>query len=315
MINTLNNNIYIVMYHYVRDLKKSKYPNLNALEVKDFEKQISYFKDKFNILNQDSFIDIIDNNKIPKKKSILLTFDDGYIDHYKYVFPILRKNNISGIFYPPAQIIDNNKVLDVNKIHFILEKEEDRNKILKKIDSLSKKFSRISISDLNLDNITFKSRFDDKNTFLIKQLLQNFFFPKEIKEKILNLIFEEVLNIDEKTFAKKLYINKEQITEMNKNQMFFGLHGYSHQRLEYLSVKKQSYEIENSIKYFEKIGISKNNISFCYPYGSYNKDTLSLLKKNKIKFALTTKLGPINISNISNNLEIPRFDTNDFKIN
>jgi len=72
MINTLNNNIYIVMYHYVRDLKKSKYPNLNALEVKDFEKQISYFKDKFNILNQDSFIDIIDNNKIPKKKSILL---------------------------------------------------------------------------------------------------------------------------------------------------------------------------------------------------------------------------------------------------
>ena len=49
---------------------------------------------------------------------------------------------------------------------------------------------------------------------------------------------------------------------MNKNQMFFGLHGYSHQRLEYLSVKKQSYEIENSIKYFEKIGISKNNISF-----------------------------------------------------
>ena len=99
---------------------------------------------------------------------------------------------------------------------------------------------------------------------------------------------------------------------MNKNQMFFGLHGYSHQRLEYLSVKKQSYEIENSIKYFEKIGISKNNISFCYPCGSYNKDTLSLLKKNKIKFALTIKLGPINIFN---NLEILRFDTNDFKIN
>ena len=315
MIKTLNNNIYVIMYHYVRDIKKSKFPNLKALDIKDFEKQISYFKDKFNILNQDSFLDVIDNNKIPKKKSILLTFDDGYIDHYKYVFPILRKNNISGIFYPPAQIIKNNKVLDVNKIHFILEKEEDRDKILKKIDTLLKKFSRKSISDIALNNINLESRYDDRKTTFIKQLLQNFFLPEKIKEKILNLIFEETLNTDEKSFARKLYLNKEQIHEMSKNQMSFGLHGYNHLRLEHLSVKKQCYEIENSIKYFEKIGISKKNISFCYPYGSYNKDSLSLLKKNKIKFALTTKLGSINRLNISNNLEIPRYNTNDFMIN
>jgi peptidoglycan/xylan/chitin deacetylase (PgdA/CDA1 family) len=302
------------MYHYVRDIKKSKFPNLKALDIKDFEKQISYFRDKFNILNQDSFLEIINKNKVPKKKSILLTFDDGYIDHYKYVFPTLNKNNISGIFYPPVQAIKNNKVLDVNKVHFLLEKEEDRDKILEKIDLSLKKFTGKSVSDINLRKVNLKSRFDDKKTKLIKQLFQNF-LPINVKEKILNKIFSEIVTSDEKTFAKKLYLNKGQIIEMNGNKMFFGLHGYNHVRLEHLSIKKQSYEIENSIRYFEKIGISKKNISFCYPYGSYNKDTLSLLKKNKMQFSFTTKLGTINKSNISNNLEVPRYDANDFVTN
>ena len=314
MIKTYNNQVYVIMYHYVRDIKKSKFPNLKALDIKDFEKQILYFKDRFNILNQDNFLEIINKKKVPKKKSILLTFDDGYIDHYKYVFPTLKKNNISGIFYPPVQAIKNNKVLDVNKIHFLLEKEEDRDKILDKIDLWLKKLTGKSISDIDLRKINFKSRFDDKKTKLIKQLFQNF-LPVNVKEKILNKIFSEIVTSDEKTFAKKLYLNKEQIIEMNRNKMFFGIHGYNHIRLEYLSVKEQSYEIEKSIRYFKTIGILKKNISFCYPYGSYNKDSLFLLNKNKIKFSLTTKLGPINKFNISENLEIPRYDANDFIIN
>ena len=95
MIKTFRNNIYVVMYHYVRDIKNSKYPNLKALDVKHFEKQISYFKKNFNILDQDSFIRILNTKKIPKKKSLLLTFDDGYIDHYEYVLPLLKKNNLN----------------------------------------------------------------------------------------------------------------------------------------------------------------------------------------------------------------------------
>ena len=34
----------IIMYHYVRPIKKSKYPNINGLEISDFIKQLNYFK-------------------------------------------------------------------------------------------------------------------------------------------------------------------------------------------------------------------------------------------------------------------------------
>ena len=75
------------MYHFVREIKNSNHPNLKGLEFKDFKKQIDYFCNNFNVLTNEDFKEIISNKKIPAKPSILLNFDVGYIDHYKYVFP------------------------------------------------------------------------------------------------------------------------------------------------------------------------------------------------------------------------------------
>ena len=65
--------------------------------------------------------------------------------------------------------------------------------------------------------------------------------------------------------------------------------------------------------YFKKIGVYNRNFSVCYPYGSYNSDTLKILKKFKVKFALTTQVGSVKKNNLTKNLEYPRYDTNDFK--
>ena len=44
MLKIENNKIYIIMYHYVREVKKSIYPNLKALELNNFISQINFFK-------------------------------------------------------------------------------------------------------------------------------------------------------------------------------------------------------------------------------------------------------------------------------
>ena len=88
-----NSNINVVMYHYVRK-KEKKYPNLRILEYNKFRSQIDYLCENFNILSKNEFLEIIDSKKIPYKPSVLLTFDDGYKDHYDYVFPyLLKKKN------------------------------------------------------------------------------------------------------------------------------------------------------------------------------------------------------------------------------
>ena len=47
----------------------------------------------------------------------MLTFDDGYKDHYKYVMPALVKKKISGCFFPSAENIIKNNVTETSKIH------------------------------------------------------------------------------------------------------------------------------------------------------------------------------------------------------
>ena len=292
MIKLNNSNIYIVTYHYVREIKKSKYSNLKGLEFNNFKKQINFFIKNFNVLTNDDFIEIIKTKKIPKKKSILLTFDDGYIDHWKFVYPYLKEKKITGNFYPSIQAIKNNKVLDTNKIHFILEKEQNRQKILDLIFKFTKKYMNKNKEDLDIHTIQTNSRYDDKETVLIKKLLQTY-LPLKTREKIVNKIFSIILNNNEKTFSKKLYMNKNHLVEMFKNNMFIGSHGNNHFWWKDLNYKNQLSEVKKSIDYFKKIGVYNRNFSVCYPYGSYNSDTLKILKKFKVKFALTTQVGSI----------------------
>ena len=307
-----NNSVHVIMYHYVREIKKSRYPNLKGLEFSDFKKQIKFFKERFDLLNQDSFMEIVKSKKIPKKPSILLTFDDGYYDHYKYVLPYLMKEKISGIFYPTINAIKQKKILDVNMIHFILEKEIDSKKILDLINFYLFKFYRSNLKNYDLKKIKLHSKYDDKITILVKRLLQNF-LPEKIRTKILTNIFHDIVDIDKSDFCKELYLSKNQIKEMSDNKMNFGIHGNDHSWWEFLNKNEQEKEIVKSKSFFESNNINKKNLTICYPYGSFNRQTINIAKREGIKFGFTTKTGAVRQNNIDDIYTFPRFDTNDFK--
>ena len=89
MIKIKNKNIYIIMYHYVRPLKKNNY--FPALDLKNFKNQINFFQKKRRVINNEEFVYLLNNNKFNNEPNFLLTFDDGYKDHYDFVYPYLKK--------------------------------------------------------------------------------------------------------------------------------------------------------------------------------------------------------------------------------
>ena len=46
-----------------------------------------------------------------------------------------------------------------------------------------------SVDELRINKISTKSRYDDKNTIIIKRLLQHY-LPLKIREKIINKLFK-----------------------------------------------------------------------------------------------------------------------------
>ena len=60
-----------------------------------------------------------------------------------------------------------------------------------------------------------------------------------------------------------------------------------------LSKKKQKIELDKSLEFLKKFDKKNKKFSVCYPYGSYNNDSLKILNRKDISFALTTKKGVI----------------------
>ena len=129
-------NLTIIMYHYVRPLKNSKYPKINGLELEGFKRQLDFFLKNYKLVTAEEIIEWVRIKKRLPDNAIWLTFDDGYKDHFKYVLPELLSRNIQGTFFPPSKPILENTLLDVNAIHYILSKTEDISILLNKLKSL-----------------------------------------------------------------------------------------------------------------------------------------------------------------------------------
>tara|TARA_B100001142_G_C14344265_1_gene659276 strand:- start:3057 stop:4028 length:972 start_codon:yes stop_codon:yes gene_type:complete len=318
-IYSQNHSVNIVAYHYVREIKNSQFPNIKGIEYNLFKKQIKFFKEKFNIISADDLIEILDKKKNYSKPCLLLTFDDGYKDHYDYVFPLLLKEKIRGCFYPPVNIFKGH-IFDVNKIHFILEKCKNTSELLNTINLYLKKNFGLDIDKNKLKAINSNSiynkfkkipKWDDAKTVLIKEILQNH-FTDDIRKKTCDYLFRKYVKINPKDFAKHLYLNINQLKEMDKAGMHIGCHGVTHIQWKKLNDKAQENEIIKSKNFFSNKKINIENFSVCYPWGSYNAQSYKIMKKIKISFALTSNHGNFIASSKINRFKIPRFDAKYF---
>ena len=166
--------LHVVMYHYVRDLKNSRYPDIKGMDYQLFKEQIAFFKKNFNIVtmqdvitawNKESKDDILPPN------ALLLTFDDGYIDNYTVAFPILMENHIQGSFFIPGKTFNENVLLDVNKVHFLLASANIDSlvqDIFQRLNYYRVGYPELLSNELLFDTYAIANRFDNKESIFVK---------------------------------------------------------------------------------------------------------------------------------------------------
>ncbi len=309
------NQVTIVMYHYVRPLKKSKYPKIKGLELTAFKGQLAFFQKHYQPVTMEEVISAVKyGTKLPSH-ALLLTFDDGYQDHYQYVFPILLELGWQGSFFSPGITLFEHKVLDANKIHFILAAVDDIELLVTKLIALLKLHDQDRVLPSGEDyyrSLAISSRFDDKNVMFIKRMLQKK-LPLSIRNQILDTLFKEYVSEDEDSFARELYLTLDQLRQMKQKGMFVGGHSHAHGSLTHMNQKQQLHEIKSSLNLLKTIGAATKDWVMCYPYGEYDDSLLSLLKKNQCAVGVTVKVGIADLDK-DDPLQLPRFDTNDFPI-
>lgn len=303
----------IIMYHYVRELPYTRYPEIKGLKTSLFREQLLYIQKHYTFVSHRDLISAAYEGKELPDNAVWLTFDDAYSDHYTNVFPILDEMGIEGAFFPPVKAIVNHDVLDVNKIHFILAATGDLNSLVAEVRRLLDEYREeygLESYDFYWQKLAKANRFDPAEVIFVKRLLQ-VELNEECRRKMTDSLFRQYVTKDEAAFSRELYMNKDQMKCMLRHGMCIGSHGYDHYWLDSLSSERQAAEVDESMKFLREIGVDMDAWVMCYPYGASNDSLLNILKERGCKLGLTTEVRAANLDADSPFL-LPRLDTNDF---
>jgi peptidoglycan/xylan/chitin deacetylase (PgdA/CDA1 family) len=302
----------IVMYHYVRDLRRSRHSAIKALSLQEFEEQIQYITRYYSVISGPELMDAIAEAAPLPPRPILLTFDDGYLDHFTEVFPVLDRQKLPGCFFPPAKCILEHEVLDVNKIHFVLSSAPDKRTLLEpifaQIDENRSRYPLLSSAEY-WAKLGKPSRFDPAEVAFFKRMLQRE-LPLPLRRAILDELFRRHVTADEESFSRELYMTLDQLRLLRRHGMYIGSHGYDHLWLDTLSPPQQEREIDQSLRFLTSVGGDARRWIMCYPYGAHNESLLSVLKSRNCVVGLTTEVGLASLDG-HDPLLLPRLDTND----
>ena len=302
----------IVMYHYVRDLTETRFPQIRGLTTSRFRAQIAYMRRFYRFVTLDEVSEACHGGRELPENAALLTFDDGYSDHYLNVFPILDAEGIQGVFFPPVCAVRDRRVLDVNKVHFILASVASaaalRREVFAELDRLRAEGYAIVSNDELYEKLAVRGDFDPPEVIFIKRLLQRE-LPQALRGAIVDALFRRHVSEDERTFARELYMSEDQLRTMQKHGMAIGSHGTEHRWMNTLSPTEQRAEIESSLAFLDELGVSRDAWTMCYPYGAHDASLRAICAELGCKAAFTTAFDLARLEP-EHALTLARLDTN-----
>ena len=239
----------ILVYHGIDEVGETKY-NSRFISKVFFEEFIKYITTHYNVISLDDFY----LKKFKKDTlNIAITFDDGYLNNYKYAVPILEKYKVPACFYittihekAPYLWAD---FLDLVSYHTTKEEVIFERNLYKK--SAKKEFIWNGVSMKNV--------------------------AKALPYDVLKLIYELFENGWKALPLEKLedywkLMNAAQIKEIADNPLFtIGAHGETHASLVDIPLEAAKHEILTSKKQLETI-CEQPITEFAFPFGYYNQE-------------------------------------------
>ena len=300
-----------IMYHYVRPADPDL-PYFRHLELADFRRQLDYFSAHFNPVSKEAFIHALKTGQ-PVDRGVVLTFDDGFKDHFRFVLPELQQRNLWGIFYIPTLPFSSRKLLGVHRVHMLLGKWGGEHISKAIADSITDTM----LSDEHRETFqhqTYAHQGNDAFTNHVKRTL-NYYIDYRHREKVLDQLMERFFP-DENKLADEFYMSAGELRAMDAAGMTIGSHSVSHPVMSRLSPVDQEEEITRSFDFLEANQDRLEPRTFCYPSGgfhTFSAATEQLLEKYRCDFAFNVEARDIGCTDLTARRQaLPRYDCNLF---
>jgi len=234
---------------------------------------IKLLRKYYKIISIDQAISQLSSKDVIEE-SVVLTFDDGFRDNFKYLYPLLKKLNVPATFYINPSVIGTNKNLWFQSIinfffaipeqHYYMEKSQTE-------------------YNLSTPEKRFQSAFD------FTQYIQANHKPNEFIS-LIEEVASDMCNPTEIDF----HMTWEDLKELVQDPLItIGAHTQNHFPLGYCNDQLSISEISQSINEIESnLGIKVEH--FSYPRGhaeDFSQFHIDYLKSNGIHSAVSTIRG------------------------
>ena len=296
----------VVMYHYVRDSQATAFPGIRALPPDLFRQQLDWLQANYTVVTQTDLEAAIDGRGSLPDNAALLTFDDGFVDHFDTACPVLSERGLTGTFFLSQDACGPvPRLLNVHKTQFLLAHlgaaEFSRAVIAE---------SGLARTDIGGSGVFGADLWEEGDDRAVKHLL-NYQLPFADADRILDTLFERHVG-DETAFARGLYLDTAMVREMTRRGMTFGFHTRSHRMLSRLPAAEQRAEVADGVEWIRDL-TGQATVSFCYPWGgrqTYTSETTGILRDAGYSVAFNTERRRLR-ARADGRYELPRLDTRD----
>lgn len=232
----------IIMYHRVLPL-----PDHDATTLDNFIEQLDLIKKYYEVITLNELITAQENGK-SLKRTVVLTFDDGYYDFYEYAFPELKARGLKATIFVTTGFVDNQLWLWPDQLRYCLKETKFKEFYVDELTSIfsphknfSKCWNEIADYCLTLDECE--------------------------KKKFIESVFEKAGVIKPEHPPNEFRpVTWTQLDLMAKEGIEVGSHSHSHPILTKVDYKQLKDELNES-KALIKKHLSLDDIGFCYPNG------------------------------------------------
>lgn len=239
----------VLNYHRIGDIRKTRYdPGVFSATAQDFAWQVGYMKQHFEIATLDDAVAMITGEQ-PVRPSVLITFDDGYLDNYEIAFPILRAAGVPATFFLPTAFIESNRLPWWDLIAYIV-KNGKNNRI------------RLSYPQAQEFDLAHQSR-----EAVIASILRAYKHPgMQDHDRFINDLLKGSESSLPTADSETCFLNWKQAREMQAAGMTFGSHTHNHEILSKLSDGRQHEELIYSREILER-ELNREVVALAYPVG------------------------------------------------
>lgn len=289
----------VLIYHRVSDLKHD--PQLLSVSPRRFENQLKYLKNNYNIISLKQLISNLRNGSLDKR-SIVITFDDGYSDNLYNAKLLLEKYHIPATFFITSGTVGNKTEFWWDMLEVIFLEKVHKKKILS-IDILNKQYTWVLDSDIRK-----KAAYDDMVS-LLKTV------PIKERTRIMKYLIEWA-GVRNKVRPEYFPLSERELKKLSSGDFVeIGAHTVTHCMLSLESIEHQHWEINESKRSLESL-LNIKMESFSYPYGndgSFTDETIDIVKESGFSCGISN-IQDVVISS-TDIYKIPRFLIRNWDIN